>query len=253
MNWLDLALVIFVIIFIVIGIKKGFMTSVLSSFSFGAIAIAAFFLYQPIMSLLNSWFGLEEAIFSSYYDKLISQSVDFEINLLTLEKTQLRPFVRSTLNSGAIPFIPKIMFSLFLNNKSLYARLHDSGLESRTLGEIVGSTYANFFTTIIAFVITYILICLIVLLFKFVVNKLRNIGFVKVVDNIFGALYGAFRCFIILVVLSTVINLLSPFSFMDSIINYISNSFLGNLIYGQINNIIDNLLGYSDIINSLFG
>ena len=42
MNWLDLALVLFVIIFIIIGIKKGFMTSVLSNFSFGAIAIAAF-------------------------------------------------------------------------------------------------------------------------------------------------------------------------------------------------------------------
>ena len=253
MNWLDLALVLFVIIFIIIGIKKGFMTSVLSSFSFGAIAIAAFFLYRPIMSLLNNWFGLENAIFDSYYDKLVAHSTDFEVNLIGLEKAELRTFVRSTLKSGAIPFIPRIMFNLFLNNRSLYTKLEASGLESRTLGEIVGSSYANFFTTLIAFAITYILICLIVLLFKFIVNKLRNIGFVKVVDNIFGALYGAFRCFIILVIISTVINLLSPFNFMDSIVNYINNSFFGNLIYGQINNIIDNLLGYTDVVTSLFG
>ena len=253
MNWLDLALVLFVIIFIVIGIKKGFMTSVLSSFSFGAIAIAAFFLYRPILSLLNNWFGLENAIFDSYYDKLIAHSTDFEVNLIGLEKADLRPFVRNTLNCGAIPFIPRIMFSLFLNNRSLFTKLQDSGLESRNLGEIVGSTYANFFTVIIAFIITYILIGLVVLLFKFIVNKLRNIGFVKIVDNILGALYGAFRCFIILVILSVVINLLSPISFMEPVTVYISKSFFGNLIYGQINRIIDNLLGYSDIVFAIFG
>ncbi len=253
MNWLDLALVLFVIIFIVIGVKKGFMTSVLSSFSFGAIAIAAFFLYRPILSLLNNWFGLENAIFNSYYDKLVAHSTDFEVNLIGLEKADLRPFVRNTLNCGAIPFIPRIMFSLFLNNRSLFTKLQDSGLESRNLGEIVGSTYANFFTVIIAFIITYILICLVVLLFKFIVNKLRNIGFVKIVDNILGALYGAFRCFIILVILSVVINLLSPISFMEPVTAYISKSFFGNLIYGQINSIIDNLLGYSDIVLAIFG
>ena len=252
MNWLDLALVLFVIIFIIIGIKKGFMTSVLSSFSFGAIAIAAFFLYRPIMSLLNNWFGLENAIFDSYYDKLVAHSTDFEVNLIGLEKAELRTFVRSTLKSGAIPFIPRIMFNLFLNNRSLYTKLEASGLESRTLGEIVGSSYANFFTTLIAFAITYILICLIVLLFKFIVNKLRNIGFVKVVDNIFGALYGAFRCFIILVIISTVINLLSPFNFMDSVINYINGSFFGRFLYKIINEFMNNYLSFSDIISSIF-
>lgn len=253
MNWLDLALVLFIIIFIIIGIKKGFMTSVLSSFSFGAIAIAAFFLYRPILSLLNNWFGLETAMFNSYYDKLVAHSTDFEVNLIGMEKADLRPFVRNTLGCGAIPLIPKIMFNLFLNNRSLFSKLQDSGLESRNLGQIVGSAYANFFATIIAFVITYIIICLIVLLFKFIVNKLRNIGFVKIVDNILGALYGVFRCFIILVIISVVINLLAPMSFMEPVTNYINGSFFGNLIYGQINNIIDNLLGYSDIVLAIFG
>ena len=145
------------------------------------------------------------------------------------------------------------MFNLFLNNRSLFTKLQDSGLESRNLGEIVSSSYANFFSVLIAFAITYILICLIVLLFKFIVNKLRNIGFVKVVDNILGSLYGAFRCFIILVIISVVINLLAPMSFMEPVINYINGSFLGNLIYGQVNNIIDNLLGYSDIVLAIFG
>ena len=86
MNWLDLALLLFAAIFIIIGIKKGFMTSVLTSFSLGGIAIAAFFLYRPIASLLNNWFGLEKAIFNSYYDKLVDSSPEFNV-LLTNERS----------------------------------------------------------------------------------------------------------------------------------------------------------------------
>ena len=123
MNWLDLGLVLFATIFIIIGIKKGFMTSILTSFSIGGIAIAAFFLYKPIASILNSWFGLEKAIAGAYYDKLTNFSSDFSRNLIELEKSQLRPFVKSCLNSGAVPLIPKIMFSLFLNTRSLYSKL----------------------------------------------------------------------------------------------------------------------------------
>lgn len=252
MNWLDLALVLFATIFIIIGIKKGFMTSVLTSFSLGGIAIAAFFLYKPIASILNSWFGLENAIASSYYDKLIDASPDFGRNLIEMEKSQLRPFVKSVLNCGAIPFIPKIMFSLFLNTRSLYTKLQDSGLESRNLGEMVSSSYADFFTTLIAFTITFILLILIVLLFKFIVSKLRNNGAVKFVDNFLGAFYGFLRCFVILIIISLVIKLLSPISFMDPVTNYISGSFFGNLVYGQIHNILDNILSYSDIITAIF-
>ena len=102
------------------------------------------------------------------------------------------------------------------------------------------------------FTITFILLILIVLLFRFIVTKLRNIGFVKVVDNILGAFYGFVRCFVILVIISLIIKLLSPLSFMDSITNYISSSFLGNLVYGQIDNILDNFLSYTDIITALF-
>ncbi len=253
MNWLDLALFLFLIIFIIIGIKKGFMTSVLSNFSFGAIAIAAFFLYKPILSIINNLFGLENAISASYYEKLVSHSSDFERNLISLEQSQLRPFLKSTLNSGIIHLIPKLMFSMFLNNKSLYSKLQDSGLESRNLGEIVSCSYASFFSFLISFTITFILIWLIVLLFKFIIIKLRTNGFVKTVDNIFGALYGILRCFIILVIISLIIKLLSPLSFMNPITTYISNSFIGNLIYGQIDIILDNFLGYSDIIRSIFG
>lgn len=252
MNWLDLALAVFLIIYIIIGIKRGFMTSVLSNFSFGAIAILAFFLYKPLNNLLNNWFGLENAIYGSYYRKLVSFSADFETNLISMEQSQLNPFVKYVLASGAIPVIPKIMFNIFLNNKSLYTKLQSSGLEYRSLGEIVSKTYANFFSSLISFAITFVLLFLIVILIRLLINKLRTVGFVKIVDNILGAFYGIVQGLLILVGVCFIIKLLSPISFMKPVTNYISNSFFGKIVYNQITNLLDNFFSYSDIINSIF-
>lgn len=252
MNWLDLVIAVFIIIFIIIGIKNGFMSSVVSNFSFWAIVIASFFLYKPLSSLLNSWFGLKNAIYNSYHAKLVNFSADFDKNLLLLEKSELRSFVKATLSSGAIPLIPRVMFKLFLNTKSLYTKLHSADIESRTLADIVSASYANFFTTIISFTITFLLILLFVFLFKLLINKLRDIGLIRVVDNILGAFYGIANALLILVVICFVIKLLSPISFMKPVSNYISASFFGRVIYSQITNFLDNLLGYTDIINAIF-
>ena len=93
---------------------------------------------------------------------------------------------------------------------------------------------------------------LIVWLISLLVKKLREIGFVKFVDNFLGAVYGLFRCFLILVGICLVLKLLSPFAFMDSVTAYINDSFFGNIIYGSISDLFDNYLSFSDIIHAIF-
>ena len=249
MNWLDLGLVVFIIIFIIIGIKKGFMTSVLSNFSF---TIAAFFLYKPVANLLNGCFNLENAIYNSYLSKFISKSSNFDVNLLEIEESALGSFVSSTLALGGISFIPRLMFNWFINTRGLYTKLHSAGIESRTLGQIVSQSYATFFTTVISFVLTMLLLYLVLFLIKLLVNKLREIGFVKGVDTFLGAIYGIGHALLILIIVCIFLKMLSPISFVSTITNYISQSFFGKLIYNQINNLLDNYFSYNDIINSLF-
>ncbi|MBE5755214.1 MAG: hypothetical protein E7341_00835 [Clostridiales bacterium] len=253
MNWLDLGLILFLVIFIIIGVKRGFMTSVLSNFSFGIILVIAFFLSGPIASLLNSIFGLEQALFESHLEDLVAQNPDFSVNLLSLSKESLSPFIKLTLAESSISGIPRLMFRLFINKPSLYTTLHESGLTSRSLGDIVASSYASFYTKIIAFAVCVGLIYLILFLFKLLINKLRENGFVKVVDNILGVVYSIGKAFLTLIIICFVLNLLSPFEFMTSIENYINGSFFGRMLYGQINGILNNLLNYEDIIYSIFG
>ena len=253
MNWLDLGLVLFIAIFIIIGIKRGFMTSVLSNFSFGVILIIAFFLSEPISALLNSLFGLEKALFNSHYTSLVASNSDFSINLLTLSKESLSPFIKLTLAESNISGIPRVMFNWFINRKSLYNTLHTSSHQSRTLGDIVASSYASFYTKIISFAICVGLIYLTLYLFRLIIKKLRENGFVKVVDNILGVVYSIGKAFIILIVICLVLNLLSPFKFMQGVETYINGSFFGRMLYGQINDLINNYLNYDTVIYAIFG
>lgn len=250
MNWLDLGLVLFATILLIIGIKKGFMTSLLSNFSFSINAILSFFLCKPI-----GWFynlcGVGKAISRSYTNKLLEASANFGVNLLDIPKTELYSFVKDSIKQSELSGIERGMFNWFLNKPTLYDELHSSAHEVRTLSDIISQTYSSFFVTIISFVTSVLLLYLFVWLIMLLVKKLREIGFVKHVDTVLGAMYGLFRCFLVLIIICLVIKLLSPLSFMDGITNYISESFFGKLVYNQINNFIDNFLSFQDIIRAI--
>lgn len=253
MNWLDLALVVFIIAFVIIGIKMGFMNSILSHFSLGLNAFLSFFLCKPISFIYNNWFKVGGAIASSYQERLLASSAEFGANLLELPKAELGKFVRETINAADMSGLEKFMFKSFINKGTLYDELHASSHTSRTLGDIISSSYSTFFVTIISFVTSMLLLFGIILLFRLLVKKLREVGFVKAVDNTLGAIYGIFRAFLVLVGICLIIKLISPFNFMEPVTNYINGSLLGRFIYGQINSFFDNFLSFKDIIASIKG
>lgn len=252
MNWLDLGLILFIILFIFIGFRKGFMTSLLSSFSFKINAIISFFLCKPISFLLNKIFNLKNIIANNYASKLIESSADFSKNLLEIPEGEFNSFISNTINNSGFSNFTNKLTNLFLNKSSLYSTLQNSNYSSRTLSDIISTAYASFFVTIISFVTSILLIYFIVWILGIITTKLREIGFIKIVDNILGVFYSLFRCLLIFIVLSLIIKLLTVFSFMSTIINYINSSAIGRFIYGQINNFIDNYLNFSDLFHSIF-
>ncbi len=251
MNWLDLGILLFILILLLIGLKKGFMTSVLSNFSFSINAILSFFLCKPIGILLNK-FGLGASIASNYAEKFISANTNMGANLMEISSENLSGFVTETINNGGFSGFSKFLLKWFINKPSLYDTLHASNHTVRSLSDIISSAYSSFFVSVISFITSIVLLYIVVWLISLLVKKLREIGFVKFVDNFLGAFYGLFRCLLIFIVLSLIIKLISPLSFMAPIIAYINDSFFGNLIYGQINNFFDNYLNFNDIINYLF-
>lgn len=258
MNWLDLGIVIFLVVFIIIGIKRGLMSSVLSNFSFSINCLFSMFLSHPIAFIFNKLFKIGPSIQSHYYNSFLAKTNNSYLftNLVDVYANDgasvLKDTVSTAINEADLGGIQKTMFKTFLNKKNLGETLTNAGYESRTVADIISQTYANFFVTIISFVTAVAILSLLVFLFKKLADKLRTVGFVKGVDNTFGAFYGVFRCFIALVIICCVIKLLSPFAFMTGVINYINGSLFGRLLYGWINTFINNYLSFSDIVSSIF-
>lgn len=243
MNWLDLGIILFVVIIFAVGIKRGFMKSILSHFSLGINCLISLFLYQPVKWIFTK-LGLYGAIASRYANGVLSSTPSLSENLLTLSKSELGSFVKSGINESGLSKLSKLMFRWFLKTDNLYDTLHSSETTSRTLSDIISNTYANFFTTIIAFVTCILLLYFLVFIFKKLADNLRKVGFVKFVDGALGAVYGAFKCLIVAIILCLVIKLLSPLGFMEGVTNYISESFFGKLIYNQVNNLIDTFIQF---------
>ena len=256
MNWLDLGIIIFLIIFIIVGIKRGLMNSVLTNFSLGVNCLISFFLCRPVKYVIGNWFKLNSVFYNHYYSgfESLADHSYLTTNLMTVSEESLHSTVDLAINQGELSFIPKTMFKLFLNKRNLYETLHTAEPlpETKTVAEIISKTYSSFFVTLIAFAITLLAVFITVKLFELLVKKLRTVGFVKFVDNSLGAVYGVFRCLIVLTVVCLILKFLSTFSFMDSVINYINSSLFGKFIYAQINDFINNYLSFSDIISSIF-
>ena len=252
MNWLDAGLIILILIFVIVGLKKGFMTSILSTFSFKINAVLSFFICKPIAFIYNKLFNLENLISNNYANRLINSSVDFSKNLLDIPESELSSFVSNTINNSGLSGFTNKLTELFINNNDLYSTLHNSSHTSRTLADIMSSAYANFFLTIISFITSLILLYFIVWFLGVIVNKLRTIGFIKAVDNFLGLAYGLFRCFLCLIIVCLLIKLISGISFMSNVISYINSSAIGGFIYGQINIFIDHYLNIGDILKLIF-
>lgn len=239
MNWLDLGIILFVILFIVIGVRRGFMKSILSHFSLAVNCLISFFLCQPIKWLLQK-IGLYGAIYSSYSTRLIASSPSLSTNLVGLTGSELSGAISDGINNSGLSKLSQTFFKWFLKPGTVENTLSSSpDVTSRTMSDIISSTYANFFTSIIAFVSCVIIVYFLVFLFKKLAEKLRQSGFVRVVDGIFGSVYGVFRCFVILLIVCLVLKIFSSFSFMSGVISYIDGSFFGKLIYNQINSLIN--------------
>ena len=214
MNWLDLGVIVFIVIFIIIGVKHGLMTSVLSNFSLSVNCLISFFLYKPFAFIYNKLFHIGNIIYNNYYSSLIEKGTNLSVDLLSIPTENVKDTVSLAINESGLSIVPKTMFKIFLKNKKDLTIVLANNHTTRTTAEIISQTFSTFFVTIIAFVTSVILLYLIVWLFKLLATKLRTIGFVKIVDNIFGSFYGIFKCFITLIIICFIIELLSTFSFM---------------------------------------
>lgn len=234
MNWIDAAIIVILLIFIVFGIKKGFMLSVIDLFSFFVNTIISLFLAKPMRSLLNM-FGMENSLASSLYDKYSALGSDFTTDLIEYSKNKnITDFVNDAFKSSSLSEFSKKIFNGAINN-GLSDKLANSTNETVSLADIMSKSLAQFITVVSAFAICFILMYVLLIILKAISKKLNQSKFVNLFDKLFGACFGAVKGFLFVVALFVVLSFFSDNGILGSAINYINQSAIGGWLRSNVN------------------
>ncbi len=231
MNWFDAIIIVFLLIFVAVGIKKGFMFSVIDLFGVFVNFVIALFLTQPLRSLLNLM-GMESSITGGLY-KHYSAFSGFTTNLKGMENAS--SFVTNTLNNSGMSGFGKKLFNGTINNH-LSTKLAESTADSVTLADTISKSLAQFITVVTAFVIAFVLIYVLLLILKLISKKLKQSKFINVFDRIFGACFGLVKGFMVLVLIFAVLSFFSDNGLLSGMFSYINQSAIGGWLRTSVNN-----------------
>ena len=97
MNFIDIAIIVIMLLFIIIGTWKGFIFSLVSVFSSTINFFLSFIICKPINSLLNSIFKIQSSITNGYSAHFSSLGSGFDTNLVGLSQESINTHKKSSL------------------------------------------------------------------------------------------------------------------------------------------------------------
>jgi len=227
MNALDVVIILMVILFIVVGMYRGFIGSLAKLLGGVLKLVVAILLAKPFVKVL-SLTKIDEHLFENLTEKFSGISDKFSVNLVGLDATELNVFIEDALTDAKIP---KLFRGLFVNIFNL-APETIAVKESVTLAEMMGVTVTNIILLTASFVVLILLLWLVA---KLIGRWSRRISrgdtlFAKT-NKWLGAIFGLLKSLLVIFVTFVIVSLISDFGFMQSVIAYINNSFFGKWFY----------------------
>ena len=242
MNFIDIIIISILLIFIIIGICKGFMSSFLSLFKGLVLIFLAILLTSPINMLVNK-IGITNSIKSAYSMRMDSMP-GFNTNLVNLDAQTLNTHIKTTINESELPNITKTTTNWFLK----ISPEQIANKENITLNNILSNSYSNFWSTLISFTISFLLILIILLILNKITQKSKQIPVIKATDRVLGAIYGFIHGTIIICVLLAILNLFSPTGLLEPIYSAIYASKIGDWAFSQVHLFIQKYLNFNTLL-----
>jgi len=231
MNILDIVLICIIVITALVGFSKGFINTLLSFIGNLASIIAAFFLAKPLASLLNSWFGLSNAISGN----LTSQISTFFTEFTNASGSTILE------NHCSATGILKSALSYFIKPETIY--------ESNTvLSSNLGSLAGNFVTMAICMIIAYILIKLALYFLAKIFDSLKNKSLAfSGLDRILGLAIGVLKGLIFVAIVFVIASMIQTIPAVANALDVVfEGSNIGKPLYDFITTHVNGYLNSID-------
>ena len=213
----DLIIIAIVLLFIIVGYKKGLTGSLIKLLSFAIAVVLALILYKPVANTIIQRTQIDENLENAIITTFRSQ----ENNQIKQEKKQSN------------------MPDTIVNN--INTQIDEATAEAKNA--IVENTAMKTTKTIINIgsgILIYIIVRFILFIISIFAKQITKLPIIKQMDKTGGIIYGILEGMVIVYILLSIISLLSVIWNDNIIIQAITKSTIGDMLYN--NNIILKLL-----------
>lgn len=244
MNWVDVIIIVTLLVFITIGVWKGFMFSFLSLFSGLVNVFLSIILTRPVSSLLST-VGLKGAIANQYISKF-AHLPDFQINLADIANPT--GFAKNAITHSNLPALSKTVTKWFM-------KIPESELQGRgsvTLSNILSQAYSSFWCTLIAFVLSFALIMIVLFLLSKLAKKSKEITVINKTDRFLGFVFGTVRGALIICAIFAFLSFFNRNGILKALFDYIDRSLIGKWAFKNVSHFMNTYIDLKSIIIAIF-
>jgi len=221
MNIIDIAIILILIVFILVGLYQGFTVSILSTASYVLSWLLAWIFYPVLAGIFKSG-GVYSAILSLSDGAQKLTSIDLsKTPIASLDATQ----ISTAINNAKLP----APFSTALFNNINSAALNSQNVT--TLGDYFNNTIAMVLTNILCFLIIFIIVRLIFVLIISMTRYVVKLPVLKQTDTLLGGAFGFVRGAVFLYILFMLVPIFLTLFPVDKIQTLVDASLLAKIFY----------------------
>lgn len=215
MNWTDIAVLIIILVFTLIGIKNGFLYSVFRLLSYILSVIFAIKFYTILSSMLQKTI-IYTNIKAAVVNGIINQQAK---NVATIKERSAQTIV----DGLKLPNFIKESILEKVSNKDIF------GVQK--ILDAVGSEIATLVINILSVILIYIIIRIALVFARVIIKTISRLPVFKQLDKTGGFVLGALEGILIVYILCAVLILFSAFPKFSSTIDSIESSQFANYFY----------------------
>lgn len=228
---IDVAIVVLLVIFGLIGFKKGFFKSVLSMISTVVVLVVSILCASPLANLINKIYDFTGLIAGKLCKAIASMGAFYN---QTIPEGVSGKDIANNIPSSTNGFLKKLM-SYVLDP------LKAGDIEGATVADIVSGAFASIIMVIIAGIILFIAIKIVIALASRLFDNITRNRVFGATNKLLGLAFGAAKGFLIIIAFTIILTLMTVVPFINTKLTPIiqDNTHIAKPIYNYTDEMVE--------------
>ena len=240
---IDIAIIIAIVIFSIIGLKKGLFKTVLSLLSWSVCIVIAIFTAKYVASWINGLYDFSSLIGKSISKSLIKTDQFFAQPINTFEAGGKTALFEASQNVNMNSFMKQLIKAVFSNSKVDMA-------SSNTIGFMVGSSLGHICMIVISGILVFIVLKILTALLSKLFDNLAKTKVIGGLNKILGCVLGLLKGALIVITINIVLVGLSMMPAVNKLTSpIIKNTHVEKVIYKTTDKYFEKYLIDGDVLD----